>query len=180
MHVVSLYLMLATLQMCQVKHSTVKAQLLTSIRSEYVSSFFLMHTDCFLTTRSCWRGWRWDTEGQETGRHCIRTGSKTNILTAYKKNKQTNNNCILKLKSNFYHLNHFKEKCMQEALRKVLWLTLSVAEGCKNNSLSSSFDTFSGSSIVDWAFASHCSPSIAAVNQHDRISESLIFSEALK
>lgn len=171
MHVVSLYLMLATLQMCQVKHSTVKAWLLTSIRSEHVSSFFLTHTDCFLTTRSCWRGWRWDTEGQETGKHCIRTGFRTNILTALKKTK----------KSNFYHLNHFKAKCMQEALRKVLWLTLSVAEGCKNNSLSSSsFDTFSGSSIVDWAFASHCSPSIAAVNQHDRISESLIFSEALK
>lgn len=58
------------------------------------------------------------------------------------------------------------------------WDSYQAAEGCKNNSSSSSFDIFPGFYIVDWALVSHCSSSIAPVIQHDRISEWLLFGEA--
>lgn len=53
MHHVSLFLMLAILQMCQAKRSTAEARMLTSTWSESFLSFLLTQTDCFLTTASC-------------------------------------------------------------------------------------------------------------------------------
>ena len=52
MYYVSLYLMLATLQMCRAQHSR-ETLMLTSTWSGSLLSFFLTQTDCFLTTTTC-------------------------------------------------------------------------------------------------------------------------------